>query len=139
MPLDPRVTVTISRATPEELLPWYQGLDTLLGPSMSECKHLPPIEALSCGTPVILSDIPGHRTWATDDMVTYVPTKPYHADIGYTGGAVSVQDLADAIWLHYSHPEEQRVKAALAARTLPAMLDWSKAIERFGHAIGIRL
>lgn len=137
--LDERVKVLVSRARPEELRPWYHSLDTLLAPSMSECKHLPPIEALTCGVPVIASDIPGHRLWASEDMVTYLPTKPYRIEPGFTGDAVDVQDLADAMWLHYTTPAQQRLKAAVAARTLPAMLDWSKVIERFGNAIGMRL
>lgn len=137
--LPPGVKTVVDRYLPEELRPLYHGMDTLLAPSMAEAKHLPPIESLSCGTPVILSDIPGHRTWATGDLVTWVPTVDRTVLPGYTGGAVDLEALKHAMWLHYTTPAPQRRKAELAARTLPAMLDWAKCLHRLGLNIGIPL
>lgn len=138
-PLVPEVDHIVAHSQPAALRAWYRSIDTLLAPSAAEAKHLPPIEALACGTPVIASDITGHRGWATSQMLTWVPTTPGYILPGYRGGLVDPDDLAEAMWNHYTHQDEQRQKAALAARTLPAMLDWSKCVERLGLAIGMRL
>jgi len=39
----------------------YASHDLLVAPSRSESSHLVPCEALACGVPVVLSDIPAHR------------------------------------------------------------------------------
>ena len=47
---------------PEEHLPYlYNSCACLVSPSLSEGFGLPPLEAMSCGWPVIASDIPVHR------------------------------------------------------------------------------
>lgn len=138
-PLPEGVSTILSRATPADLLPWYQTLDTLLAPSNAEGKHLPPIEALTLGVPVILSDIPGHRLWATNEMVTWLPVTMREIQRGFIGGVVDHHDLADAMWEHYTDPGAARRKADVASRTLPAMLDWSKCLERLGYQIRLPL
>jgi len=45
----------------EQLLELYQGCAALVYPSKWEGFGIPPLEALACGRPVILSDIPAHR------------------------------------------------------------------------------
>jgi len=47
--------------TSEELLRLYQGASALVFPSRMEGFGIPPLEALACGTPAIVSDIPAHR------------------------------------------------------------------------------
>ncbi|MCL2589546.1 MAG: glycosyltransferase family 4 protein [Betaproteobacteria bacterium] len=47
--------------THAELLHLYQGATALLYPSRIEGFGIPPLEALACGTPVIVSDIPVFR------------------------------------------------------------------------------
>jgi len=47
--------------THEELLNLYQGATALLYPSRIEGFGIPPLEALACGTPAIVSDIPVFR------------------------------------------------------------------------------
>lgn len=137
--LAPDVHVLVNRLLPSELHGFYDRLDCLLAPSYAEGKHLPPIEALSCGVPVILSDITGHRAWATSDMVTWVSTTPAKVAPGYTGGEVSVDDLADAMWEHYTNRFKHEGKAISASRSLPAMLDWTKCLERLGRQTGLLL
>lgn len=137
--LPPDVSVGVAKYLPEQLRMLYWSFDTLLAPSFAEAKHLPPIEALACGTPVILSDIPGHRTWATGGMVTWVPTTDQEIAPGYQGGAVAEGVLADAMWRHYQNIAPEREKALTAARTLPAMLDWTKCLDRLGRATGLLL
>jgi glycosyltransferase involved in cell wall biosynthesis len=47
--------------THDELVHLYQGATALVYPSLIEGFGIPPIEALACGTPVIVSDIPVFR------------------------------------------------------------------------------
>lgn len=133
------VYIKQARSLPEAMREFYWSLDTLLAPSYAEAKHLPPIEALACGVPVILSDIPGHRMWATSNMVTWAPTTTKTILPGFTGGEVSTEALADAMWMHYNDRAAQKRKAESAARSLPAMLDWSKCLQRLGNAAGVLL
>lgn len=45
----------------ETLIQLYNQAKALISASLKEGFNLPPLEALACGTPVILSDIPVHR------------------------------------------------------------------------------
>ncbi|AXE54893.1 D-inositol 3-phosphate glycosyltransferase [Aurantimicrobium sp. MWH-Uga1] len=44
-----------------ELVPLYRKAAMFVFPSMGEGFGLPPIEAMRCGTPTLMSDIPAHR------------------------------------------------------------------------------
>lgn len=133
------VHVQIEYALPEDLRDFYWTLDTLLAPSMAEAKHLPPMEALGCGIPVILSDIPGHRNWATGDMVSWVKTVPKTVLPGYRGGEVKPEALAEVMWTHYTERGQQIEKARLGARTLPSMMDWAHCLERLKLRLNIQM
>ncbi len=50
----------------------YRGASAFLAPSLYEGFDLPPVEALACGTPAIVSDIPVHREVLGGDAV-FVP------------------------------------------------------------------
>lgn len=43
---------------PLELISWYKGAEFLIFPSLYESSGLPPVEAMACGCPVIVSDLP---------------------------------------------------------------------------------
>lgn len=45
----------------DELVPLYTRAAMFVFPSMGEGFGLPPIEAMKCGTPTLMSDIPAHR------------------------------------------------------------------------------
>jgi len=45
----------------EELRQFYTGIDCIVVPSRSDCFNLVQAEAMLCGTPAIVSDIPGLR------------------------------------------------------------------------------
>jgi glycosyltransferase involved in cell wall biosynthesis len=49
------------KVTDEELIELYNKAKALISPSLKEGFGLPPLEALACGTPVILSDIPVYK------------------------------------------------------------------------------
>jgi glycosyltransferase involved in cell wall biosynthesis len=55
------------RLAPERMPFAYRSADVFIGPSRpGEGFGLPALEALSCGTPALLSDTPGHREMAGD-------------------------------------------------------------------------
>jgi glycosyltransferase involved in cell wall biosynthesis len=57
-----------------ELIKLYQGAEALLFPSFGEGFGFPPLEAMQCGTPALVSDIAVHR-WVMQDAVLYA--NPY--------------------------------------------------------------
>jgi glycosyltransferase involved in cell wall biosynthesis len=135
----PRVKVVHGRWLTAQSRDFYAHLDCYLAPSLAESKNLPPIEALTMGVPAILSDIPGHRAWATSDMVTFLPTDKASVVPGFTGDLVKGEDLITAMENAYLNREAARRQADVARRVLPAMLDWTKCLERLGQAVGLRL
>jgi len=62
----------LPRHTQRELAPLYRNARAVLMPSLSEGFGLPVIEALSCGAPVVASDIPVFRQ-VGGDAVSYCP------------------------------------------------------------------
>lgn len=66
--------VFLGFADDESLRVLYTHAQALLFPSLMEGFGLPPLEALSCGCPVIASDIPVHRE-ILKNMVTYFSAK----------------------------------------------------------------
>lgn len=62
---------------PDELLPaLYSGAELLLFPSFYEGFGLPPLEALACGTPSVVSDLPFARETLCDAAIFVDPSCP---------------------------------------------------------------
>jgi glycosyltransferase involved in cell wall biosynthesis len=59
------------RVTDERLRALYRGADVLVFPSFAEGFGLPPLEAMACGAPVIVSSLPAHRE-VLGDAAQYV-------------------------------------------------------------------
>jgi glycosyltransferase involved in cell wall biosynthesis len=91
-----------------ELLNLYKKARALVFPSFGEGFGFTPMEALQCGTPAVVSDIPVHR-WVMDDAVLYAD--PYD-----TGAIVDQLDR-----LLYSDNAES-LRQELLSRG-PAVLD----------------
>ncbi len=53
-----------------EIQALYRGAECFVFPSYAEGFGFPPMEALQCGTPSVVSDIPAHR-WVMQDAVLY--------------------------------------------------------------------
>jgi glycosyltransferase involved in cell wall biosynthesis len=115
---------------PPKLKAFYQQIDCLLCPSWGEGKNLPALEALTCGTPVVLSDIPAHRQWAHSGIVTWAATEPKALMPGQVGGYVSPEELAEKMWHQYTNRSQEAAKARLASAEVVKSMDWSKSLER---------
>jgi len=66
----------LSHVPDEELVRLYRGATALLLPSTAEGYGYPPLEAMACGTPAIIADIPVLRE-TTGNQAAYCPP---HAD-----------------------------------------------------------
>ena len=125
---------------PEQVQQYYYGLDTLLCPSLAEGKTLPAVEAIASATNVILSDIPAHRAWCDSSMATFVPATQLAEPVeGYVGDQVSPADLAAAMWDAYQNRSKYAERALQASRQIPAMMDWSKCVERLSLTLKLGL
>ena len=49
----------------------YSGAAAVVLPSLAEGFGLPAVEAVACGTPVVLSDIPAHRETLGDEALFF--------------------------------------------------------------------
>lgn len=63
-------TRLLSHVPDEELVRFYRGATALLLPSTAEGYGYPPLEAMACGTPAIVADIPVLRE-TTGEQATY--------------------------------------------------------------------
>jgi glycosyltransferase involved in cell wall biosynthesis len=67
----------LGRVTDEELVQLYNQAVCFIFPSLYEGFGLPPIEAMSCGCPVLVSDIPVLREVCGDAATYFDPYNPY--------------------------------------------------------------
>lgn len=132
MPLSEGVTVIEKRWTQDQVKEFYSSIDCFLAPSWGEGKNLPPMEALSCGVPVILSDIPAHKAWANSSIATFVATTDKFCIPGHKGAYVDPEDLADLMYEHYTNRFQNLSKAMSGSRTVASSMDWFRCIERLG-------
>jgi glycosyltransferase involved in cell wall biosynthesis len=116
---DPAVEVVIDPGD-ERLAALYAGAMALVYPSRMEGFGLPVAEAMSCGCPVIASDLPEIRGWAQDGPA-YVPA-------GDAGA------LADALGSLAGDPE-RRARMSERGRAIAAGLSWAAHAEIAAEAI----
>jgi glycosyltransferase involved in cell wall biosynthesis len=117
-----------------------QGLDdfygaghVLLAPSMGEGKLLPALEFMTTGGTCAVTNFGGPEHWLSEDYAypldyELVPTfedKPWAAH----HAQVDPDYLAEVIWHIWTHRDEARRKAELAADIIPKMCDWQVVIE----------
>jgi glycosyltransferase involved in cell wall biosynthesis len=63
----------LEKVAQEELPYLYSGAQCFIFPSVGEGFGLPPCEAMQCGCPVLLSDIPAHRYIGADAALYFDP------------------------------------------------------------------
>ncbi len=112
---------------------FYYSAHCLLSPSRGEGKNLPALEFQTTGGVVAATNFGGHTQWLNADWAypldyTLGPTfpdKPWAAQ----DAKVSIAHMKDVIWHIYTHREEARRKAELAAELIPKMCDWQVVLE----------
>ncbi len=120
-----RVTGAIiecGRVTEERLVEFYNAADVLLFPSFYEGFGWPPLEAMACGTPVVVSDAP-----SLAEVI---------GDAGLVAPADDVAALAAAVRSIVETPE---LAETLRQRGIEraARFTWQRTIEGFAQAYSI--
>lgn len=114
-----------------ELPRYYQMADLYLSASHSDGSSISLLEAMACGNPVLVSDIPGNREWVS----------PFQEGgrIGWLFPDSDAQALAQAIMLAVEQ-REQLPEMGRRARTLAeGRADWKKNFPRLFEAYNIAL
>ena len=66
----------LGRVSDEELVRLYNQAECFVFPSLYEGFGLPPLEAMACGCPVLVSDIPVEREVCGDAALYFNPLEP---------------------------------------------------------------
>lgn len=121
--IDSRVPVeTIHRPGRARLAQSYAACDLFVSASWGEGFGLPPLEAMACGVPVVLTDSGGVREYARHgENCLMVPARDPAA-------------LAEAMYCVLSDPILARRLAANGPPTA-ALFSWDRAVDRFEAAI----
>ncbi len=112
----------IYRPTRVELARLYATCDLFVSASWWESFGLPPLEAMACGAPVVLTDSGGVREYAR------------HEENCLMGPARDPAALAGAMWRVLNDPTLARRLAANGPPTA-ARFTWDRAVDRFEAAI----
>jgi glycosyltransferase involved in cell wall biosynthesis len=102
----------LGRVSTEELLWLYNGAQVLVAPSIYEGFGLTPLEAMACGTPVVVSNVSSFPEIVSDAGLQVDPN--------------NIDELAVAIWRTLSDAE---LRACLVEKGLKraALFSWDKA------------
>lgn len=107
----------------------YASSHCYLAPSKGEGKNLPALEAQATGIPVIATNVGGHLGWLSSEYGYVCPWTPEQTEWGQWALA-DRGALTELMWHVYQNRDEARRKGEIAARTIPAMCDWTKVIGR---------
>lgn len=98
----------------DELPCYYRTADIYLSASLTDGSSVSLMEALACGKPAILSDIPGNQEWIDQSTGWFFPVGDWEA-------------LSDTILQAYHQREKVRSTMRLNARVLAEQrADWQK-------------
>jgi len=115
--LEDRVVFS-GRITRKELPEYYQTADVYASASHSDGSSISLLEAMACGTPVIVSDIPGNKEWVQEGKQGWF----------FTVG--DIQGITDTI-LKAVNNKEQLPEMGLEARQLAERrADWKENFPR---------
>jgi glycosyltransferase involved in cell wall biosynthesis len=119
-----------------ELPRYYQLADLYVSASHSDGSSISLLEAMACGKPVLVSDIPGNREWVTP----YTPLSPDPFPLKGKGENTKISEFlpplplerGDVGWLFPDGDADALAQAILHAaeqrRRLPEMGRWARAL-----------
>ena len=112
----------------EKLADYYRAADLYVSASHSDGSSISLLEALACGTPVLLSDIPGNKEWVEE------------GDVGWLFGEGDAADLASSI-VHALHgradlPQMRRAARLLAEKRANWEDNFPKLLKAYQLALG---
>ena len=98
----------------QDLPPYYNAADLYISTSHSDGSSVSLMEALACGKPVLLSDIPANREWVT----------PGREGWWFTDG--NVDELTAGILQAYEHRTDLSQMGTAARQLAELRADWKK-------------
>ena len=98
----------------DDLPRWYHMADLYISPSHVDGSSVTLMEALACGLPCLVSDIPGNREWIEDGVNGWL----------FRDGDVS--DLAEKILYAIKNRDTFETIRKVARRTAEQKADWKK-------------
>lgn len=104
----------------EELQQYFVNADALVYPSLYEGFGLPPLEAMACGCPVVLSDIPVLSEVCSDAALFFDP--------------LSISDMAQKL-LHIIKDKSLRENLVKRGLARAAQFTWEEAVDSTFNAI----
>jgi glycosyltransferase involved in cell wall biosynthesis len=105
-----------------ELPSIYSSLDVFVCGSWSETGPMTVPEAMSCGTPVVSTDVGNVRLWTANGQLAWI-VPPRRPDL-----------LAQAIAAALGDPEERRRRADAAAQAI-SFFTWDRAADAFAAVV----
>jgi glycosyltransferase involved in cell wall biosynthesis len=105
-----------------ELTRFYHAADLYLSASHSDGSSVSLMEALACGKPVLVSDIPGNQEWIS------------HGQEGWLFPDGNVKALAEGIINAMNHPEMMTQMGQAARARAEQRADWTQNFQRLLEA-----
>jgi glycosyltransferase involved in cell wall biosynthesis len=102
------------RVSQAELPGWYQMADIYISPSHVDGSSVSLMEALACGLPALVSDIPANKEWVRE------------GDNGWLFPDGNAEALAEKILAAIRARDKLPAIAAAARRSAEAKADWSR-------------
>ncbi len=126
------------QVTQEKLPDFYRAADLYISTSHSDGSSISLLEALACGTPVLLSDIPGNREWVSDSPHPFTG-EGSGVGVGWLFRDGEVESLTGGI-LHAVENRGQLPAMGRAARALAeARANWELNFPRLFDAYEMAL
>jgi glycosyltransferase involved in cell wall biosynthesis len=101
----------------KDLPDWYHDADLYISPSHVDGSSVSLMEALACGLPCLVSDIPGNREWVVD------------GENGWLFRDGDANDLAEKILAVIAQREKLPEIGRAARRSAERRADWTKNVE----------
>jgi glycosyltransferase involved in cell wall biosynthesis len=104
---------------------WYHRADIYISPSHVDGSSISLLEALACGMPSLVSDIPGNREWIEDNVNGWL----------FRDG--DVEDLAEKILNAIKNRRSFKRIGELARKTVEERADWRKNFGKLLEAYNV--
>ena len=114
--------------TQRGLQEFYWNLDCLVSPSEFEGKGMVPMEAALCGTPILVSQNAGHKSWLHP---TLTPT--------FKLDGRGLENLKEAMYTMYQNRRVNFHNTPALANYLRRNFSWSKRVQKLGSMLGYQL
>lgn len=113
--------------TQNDLPQYYRNADLYLSAARSDGTSISLLEALACGRPALVSDIPGNRAWIEPGVQ------------GWWFSDGSPQSLADALWEAFAHRQDIPKMGRAARRLAEERANWPENFKKLQKAYDLAL